>query len=247
MQHLNDEAIARCADEAPGPVEAEHLARCAECRAELEAVRDQIAALGNLPELQAPESLWERLRDRASSEGLITTDVEPGAAGASSAEQSKVHWLANWRRPARRRDLRHGALSRAAASVALLLVGGIGGAWLQAEYGGTAGDLAFAPSVEATGPVGGAITSADAEADLRAAEELYLAALTRYSELSEQDEPIDPITRLAALEGIVLTAKAALRESPADPVINGYLLTAVGQREMILRQITDASSEETWF
>jgi hypothetical protein len=54
------------------------------------------------------------------------------------------------------------------------------------------------------------------------------------------------LNRLAALEGIMLTAQAALREAPADPVINGYLLTAMGQRDAMLRQIS-RPSEQDWF
>lgn len=94
--------------------------------------------------------------------------------------------------------------------------------------------------------IGTAATADEATEQLQDAEQLYLAALTRYAELTQADEPVDPVTRLAALEGIVLTAQAALKESPADPVINSYLLTAVGQREAMLRQISNTSGE-AWF
>ena len=62
----------------------------------------------------------------------------------------------------------------------------------------------------------------------------------------------DPVNRLAALEGIVLTTRAALNEAPADPVINGYHLTALEQRDAILRQIQaqpapDEDNEQEWY
>ena len=58
---------------------------------------------------------------------------------------------------------------------------------------------------------------------------------------------MDPLNQLAALEGIVLTTRAALEEAPADPVINGYHLSALGQRDAILRQIDARADEEPWF
>jgi hypothetical protein len=43
--------------------------------------------------------------------------------------------------------------------------------------------------------------------------------------------------RLAALDEVGATVRQALTESPADPVINGYYLTTLGQREATLRQL----------
>jgi hypothetical protein len=85
----------------------------------------------------------------------------------------------------------------------------------------------------------------DAAALLREAEEMYLAALTRYAELASSAEPGDPIARLAALQSIVMTTQAALNQSPTDPVINGYHLTALAQRDATLRQVA-ATSSDRW-
>jgi len=43
--------------------------------------------------------------------------------------------------------------------------------------------------------------------------------------------------RLAALDQMISTTREAMREAPHDPVINGYYLTTVGQREAALRQL----------
>jgi hypothetical protein len=91
-----------------------------------------------------------------------------------------------------------------------------------------------------------ATTAEEAERALVATEAEYVAALSRYAELTGTDVTDDPLNRLAALEGIVLTTRAALREAPADPVINGYHLTALTQREAMLRQISSTSGEG-WF
>jgi hypothetical protein len=94
----------------------------------------------------------------------------------------------------------------------------------------------------------------DASQDVRAAEAAYLRALARYSEQRPASATLsDPIARLATLESILLTTRAALREAPADPVINGYHLTALAERDAVLKQIamqqsnTKKTSSGTWF
>jgi hypothetical protein len=89
-------------------------------------------------------------------------------------------------------------------------------------------------------------TADEALAVMREAEFAYLNALTRYAELAGGVPGGDPMARLAALEGIVLTTRAALGQAPADPVINGYHMTALAQREATLRQIA-ANTVQSWF
>lgn len=91
-----------------------------------------------------------------------------------------------------------------------------------------------------------ATTMDDAIAVLRQAEELYLAALTRYAELATQSEAGDPVARLAAMQSIVNTTQAALNQTPMDPVINGYHLTALAQRDATLRQVAAATGDR-WY
>lgn len=129
-----------------------------------------------------------------------------------------------------------GAALRAAAAAGIFLLGGVAGAAVTG--GGGAPPLA----VRADEPV----EVEQATAALRDAETAYLHAVTRYAELTGAAVGLDPINRLAALEGIVLTTRAALREAPADPVINNYHLTALGQRDALLLQIERASADE-WF
>lgn len=82
----------------------------------------------------------------------------------------------------------------------------------------------------------------DAAEFLRTTEALYLEALTRYAELASQTESGDPVARLAALQSIIMTTQAALNETPTDPVINGYHLTALAQRDATLRQVALAGA-----
>jgi len=48
-------------------------------------------------------------------------------------------------------------------------------------------------------------------------------------------------TRLAALDGTQRVLNQALSKAPYDPVINGYYLTTVGQREATIRMINTAA------
>ncbi|MGH7465191.1 MAG: hypothetical protein ACREK1_08440, partial [Longimicrobiales bacterium] len=86
----------------------------------------------------------------------------------------------------------------------------------------------------------------EAAAQLRETETYYLEALTRFAELATQSGAGDPVARLAALQSITLTTQAALNEAPTDPVINGYHLTALAQRDATARLVAAASAER-WY
>lgn len=125
-----------------------------------------------------------------------------------------------------------GPATRAAAAVALFVAGAATSALLRGPA-----------------PAAGAVEPRDvteAAALLRDREAAYLKALTTYAVFTGDAGAGDPLNRLAALEGIVLTTRAALNEAPADPVINGYHLAALSQREAILREISLETGEE-WF
>src|SRR5690606_12698648 len=99
----------------------------------------------------------------------------------------------------------------------------------------------------ATAPVIAEVeTPEEAAASLAQAEAQYLRALSEYAQFNFAIGT-DPLRRLAALENIVITTGAALREAPADPVINNYHLTALGQRDALLRRLQEASDSLEWF
>jgi hypothetical protein len=212
MQHLAPESLARLVDEAAAPEEHTHLEACAACRAELAAMREQTAALAELPMLSAPAGVWDSVQARLHEERLMSRSA-----------------------PAARRPATAPWMLRAAVYAGLFLLG----AATTAAFGAArAGAADREPAVAVA-------TVEDAELHLRAAEDAYLAALASYQQLSGSVGEAHPAARLAALEGIVLSTRAALEEAPADPVINGYYLTAVGQRDAVLRQI--AAAGDPWF
>jgi hypothetical protein len=246
MSHLNLETLARLIDDTPDPTEAGHLDNCEQCRDELEAMRADVAALQMLPDVEPPIVQWVRLEQRLEREGLMRR---------------------NWRwQP---------TALRAAAAVVIFVLGGISSALLmrsepreyltQAEQPASREVQQIEPLVNTPATLAeNQITAAplpsvatqpatmqpprtaeEAATRLRAAEADYLTALTRFSEFAGRMAEGDPVARLAALESIVATTRAALGRAPADPVINGYHLTAVAQRDALLRQVS--ASGQTWY
>jgi hypothetical protein len=90
-----------------------------------------------------------------------------------------------------------------------------------------------------------------AEAD-RAARELmeaqaqYVGALQRVAAIADPASGNDAETRLAALDQLVRLTAAALERVPGDPVINGYHLAAVAERDALRREVAK-DAQTTWF
>jgi hypothetical protein len=258
MSHLSPETMARLVEDAPNTEESAHLEACASCRAELEAMTEDVNALRMLPDMAVAPDQWAVLERRLVDEGLIRTPATTRAAGGMRTMQI-------------------------AAALVLFLGGSLAGR-MTAEPGvvtvtqrapaatvdpaPTATDPAQtvvldAPVVEPlpsvqpapsnvalaadAAPVRApARTAEEAAQQLRQTEQQYLDALTRYAELATQSQSGDPVARLAALQSIIMTTQAALSQTPTDPVINGYHLTALAQRDATLRQVA-ATSGDRWY
>ena len=67
------------------------------------------------------------------------------------------------------------------------------------------------------------------------------AYLAQHDTTSRGESPSAMRTRLAALDRTQQVLNQALTEAPYDPIINGYYLTTVGQREATLRMINTAA------
>jgi hypothetical protein len=80
----------------------------------------------------------------------------------------------------------------------------------------------------------------EARVALQRYEEAYQYAaryLADHDSTTRVDDSDTYRTRLAALDRAGRAMSDALREAPHDPVINGYYLTTLGQREATLRQL----------
>ena len=163
MEHLNRETLARLVDESPEDREAQHLAACHTCATELDALRAQTRALASLPEIRPPLGDWQVLEARLRSEGLI----EDAGTFAHSGLARTPGWM------------------RAAAALAIFLGGTAMGAGLAARDQGVQ-PLALDSNLSS---FASAENVEDAAAAVEAAEQGYVAALTRYRQLIEADPP----------------------------------------------------------
>ena len=221
MGHLTTESLARLVSEAPYPEEKDHLDSCPACQAELQALRKQTEAMGALPDLRPPAGDWQALEARLTSEGLIRSS----GLSFQAARWRSSGWLQ--------------------AAAALILF--IGGTALVTGFTQSARIGEFARGAPPPGlqlvPVGSggqpATNLTDAAGAVRLAERQYIDALVQYRQLMDaQGEPAligDPASRFAALEGIVAAGRAAVQQAPADPFANGVLVSALAEREAILR------------
>ena len=233
MSHLTTERLAAIADETPAPDEATHLAECWDCRAEVAAYRRlaRMSAMAPLP----TESLtaWSQLTPQLRAEGLINDTVWGGGA-----PQSRVVPIS-----AARTFVPQWAL-RAAAGFALVIGGAVVGRLstsISFDRGPQPADFANAIPVAYESPD-------DALRALNGAQQEYQNAAAF---LSSQDTSARFVgmnqdsyrARLAALDDIAATARAALYRSPQDPMLNQYYLTTLGAREATLREIGATRSD----
>jgi hypothetical protein len=275
MSHLTLTALARLVDETPTALEAAHLQACADCRGELDRLRADVASLAALPDIAPPTHAWHALDARLAAEGLRRTARRPAWFAASYRMAAGIALLAIGTAvgtlvvaprvhtaPAHVATVPADDDTSAVTAAAPLTTPPAAG-----DSPGEVADIVTAPPPAAsqprapvydvTEPVRGRTrfaandvpaprTADEALAWMREAETHYLEALARFAELTGGIAGDDPVARLAALEGIVLTTGAALDQAPADPVINGYHMTALAQREATLRQIA-TSTAPYWF
>ena len=216
MEHLTAETLARLVDEAPSAAEAAHLAACEACAREVAAYREQTEALAALPEILPPKGDWRVLEAQLRSEGLIE-------------DQSLARKLGLARTP---------AWMPAAAAIVLFLGGTAFGAGLTArESESPRMAAASVASVE------------EAASAVRVAEQEYVTAVSRYRELLGReggDAAVgDPISRYAALEHLVSVSQAAVRQAPGDPFLNGFLASAMAERDAAARMVS--VDQDNWF
>ena len=224
MSHLPDERLAALSEEPPTSAELAHLASCDRCAAERAAHRSlRELASGEGAQIGAPLTSWESLAPVLRADGVIDTG--------------------EWR-VARRPRRFTGVWSQAAAAL-LIALGGVA----YGRYSAVGSVLAESgAAIAARGHDADSLPTFSSVEEARVAQEryetlyqsaaLYLAAHDT-SELTP-DSPAAMRHRLATLDEVGATVRQALTESPGDPVINGYYLTTLGQREATLRQLNAA-------
>lgn len=226
MEHLNLEVLARLVDEAPSVEERRHLSECTRCRAELELLQEQTGALGQLPDLRPPRGDWAVLEARLMSEGLVRHD--------RSFLASTPGWM------------------KAAATV-LLFLGGTG-LGMVLDPGGAPGPERLrgggSSPYSLTEYTAGSL--AEAEEVVRLAERQYMDALVQYRQMLEAEGGVtggaSPESRLAALEYLVAAGQAAVQQAPADPYLNGFLASALAERQATYQTaLRQSGSAADWY
>jgi hypothetical protein len=226
MLHLSTDRLAAIGDETPTSAEAAHLATCESCARELDAYHTLVGmAHAERDSLGLPLTRWDAI--------------------ASALDNDLALAPARHRRGAARWPLRAAAGLLLMASGAMIGRGSVGA--------NPVPGVAFGPSVAtttsapagATRPATSVFASIDeARAAQRRSEQLYqqaVAYLAQYDSTAVDDgSPIAYKSRLAALDRVISATSEAMREAPHDPVINGYYLTTLGQREATIRQLNTA-------
>lgn len=239
MLHLSAERLAALVDEEPTTTEGEHLARCAPCARERSAHRSlrSLAASDRL----AGETVganagtltsWDTLLPALRAEGLVA-DAAPGGAVPNGRGAKVLEFRPRWA---------HVGLLRAAAAVLLLAVGLVAGRW-----------SARVSPIPGMGSGKDTLTSlvTDTTIAFRNATEA-LAALTRYEHgyqaaalfLAAHDTGSRVegreanLARLATLDQVAAATRQGLQETPYDPVINRYYLSALSARQATLQQLS---------
>jgi len=222
MLHLSPERLAALADEPPTPAELAHLTGCADCTRERAAHRalHQLAAAG-ARSIGTPLTTWESLRPALVADGVI----DSGRGFSTRARPRRFGWFQ-------------------AAAAAVLVAGGAVGGRMSVRLSG--------PGVSGSGVGLAQIDSAPRFRTLDEARSAQTQSQVLYQNatayLAQHDtaghvieSPAAMRTRLAALDRTQQVLNQALNEAPYDPVINGYYLSMVGQRDATLRMINTAA------
>lgn len=206
--------------------EAAHLASCPLCAREREAYR----------------ALVTGARAGRAAIGVPLTQWESIAGGLRAADPIVV------RHDAKRRLSR---IAQVAAGI-LLLAAAVAAGRMSAVTGPLAVRTAAASGgqrpADGTAGLPSAATEfasvADAQAALARYESGYQQAAAYLAENDTAawlDAPDDYRTRLVALDRAGSTMREAIADAPYDPVLTGYYLATLGQREATLRQLNVAT------
>jgi len=225
MSHLSPERLAALVDETPTAAELAHIAGCAECTRERAAYRNLVElAVNHSASIASPLTSWEALRPALANDGII----DGGRPAVVVKDRFGRPWL------------------QAAAAV-LLIGGGLVGGRLSAGASvlprGAAVQTQTASSNSDSLPH---FRSVDDARTAQSQAQVLFQNATAF--IAQQDTTTPPAespaamrTRLAALDRTRRVLGEALNEAPYDPVINGYYLSTIGQREATIRQMNVVS------
>lgn len=220
-EHLTREQISALLDEPQGVRDAglEHLSRCPDCAREYEQMSRMRMALSGLPDLEPPAGEWNAVQERLGLKPVAT-------AGAAPIWRRAMGWPL-----------------QAAAVIALFAVGLLVG-------------QRFNPGAESTSPavtmseeggipgVGASVADGESLLAIEPAE-AYLRTVADLQHLRSgldmsTPRPTSPeafAERITHLDAMIDASRDALREAPADPVLNNFLFQLVDERQELAGQL----------
>ena len=209
MERLNLEQLARLVDEPPKPEERAILEGDPLLRRELEELRSQTEALGNLPAVLPPPGGWHELEKKLMAAGLIF------------GRRENTHVWRKW-------------LQVAAAVV--IFVGGTAAGWITASApasSGSAGAASGPASYASLEEAGAAVEEAT-----RVWMAAYGGYQQLLGTQGQQFRSSDPAAYLAALETVNAASRAAVEEFPHDQFLNELFIRTVAERNQTIRHLT---------
>jgi hypothetical protein len=222
MSHLPTERLAALVDEAPTTMELAHLASCAECareRAAYQRLADLAAVASS--RLGVPLTTWEAIAPALTADGVIDTGRATPVFPVRARRTSRP-WVQ-------------------AAAAALLVGGGVAaGRWsARAPASRSAQNVAIVQGSSDSSAAFHTVQEArSAQAQSQETYQTATAYLAQHDTVGQATEsPQAMRARLAALERARDVMGEALNAAPYDPVINGYYLTTLGQRDATIRRL----------
>ena len=211
--HLNREQISALLDEPAGVSGGlDHIDQCPDCAREYEQMSRMRMSLSGLPELEAPAGEWDAIQEKL---GLAPV----GGPVAPSI----------WRRAA--------AWPLQVAAVLALFAAGL-------MVGQRISSNADAPQPTVAGLDGATATAPESSLAIEPAEAYLRTVADLQQHRDGFDEsganPLGPAAvaeRITHLDGMIDASRAALREAPADPVLNNFLFQLVDERDDLAVQL----------
>ena len=231
MLHLSTERLAELGDDMLTPKEAEHLASCPACAHEREAYLSLVAmAHAEREPFGLPLTRWDAIAAELSAPSSVSAVVEVRSRGSA-------RWML---------QVAAGLLLVAGgAMLGRISTGGHALPGVRTTASATVTSVKDSNSTVTAASDSATFTSIDeARAAQQRSELLYqqAAAFLARADTTGADNgsPVAYRSRLAALDQVITTTREAMHDAPHDPVINGYYLTTLGQREATLRQLNTA-------
>ena len=232
MLHLHTERLAALVDEIATPEEEAHLALCELCAHERNAYRALLSmAHAEREPFGLPLTRW----DAIAAELALPAPV----IAAERAARRPNRWML---------QIAAGLLLVAGGAIAGRVSAGAGVLPKQASAVATVNAVPSSKLAQVEPQLVSDFANFASVEEARAAQLRYeqgyqqaAAYLAQYDTTSfSGGTQVAYRSRLAALDRMLSTTSQAIREAPHDPVLNGYYLTTLGQREATLRQLNTA-------